>query len=64
MFRHDAVPKGLMPALDFALGLRMIGCAVDVLHVAIVEPLRQVIGYVAGAVVGEQARRPSEKEYI
>ena len=43
-----------MPALDFALGHRMIGRAAKVLDIAVVEPFGQVARNVAGTVVGEQ----------
>jgi hypothetical protein len=43
-----------MPALDLALGHRMIRRAADVLHVLAVEPFGQVRRDVAGAVVGDR----------
>ena len=38
VFQQDAVFQGLVPALDLALGLRMIGRAAFVLHALAVEP--------------------------
>jgi len=39
VFEQDAVLERLMPALDLALGHRMIRRAVDVLHVLAIVPL-------------------------
>ena len=54
VFEQDTVLERLMPALDLALGHRVIGRATDVLHVLPVEPFRQVRRDVAGAIVGEK----------
>ena len=54
VLEQDTVLERLMPALDLALGHRMIRRATDVLHVLAVEPFRQVHRDVAGAVVGEK----------
>ena len=43
-----------MPALDLALGHRMIGRAAQVFDVAVVEPFGQVVGDVAGTVVEQE----------
>src|SRR5262252_962424 len=43
-----------MPALNFALGHRMIGRAAKVFDIATVEPFGEVTGDVAGTVVGQQ----------
>jgi hypothetical protein len=43
-----------MPALDLALGHRMIGRAAKVFDIAIVEPFGQIARDIAGAVVGQQ----------
>jgi hypothetical protein len=56
VFQQDAVLQGLMPALDLALGLRMIGRATNMRHILLVEPFCQFAGDVAGPVVAEQAR--------
>ena len=42
-----------MPALDFALGHRMIGRAAKVFDIAVVEPFGQVARNVAGTIVGQ-----------
>ena len=43
MLEQDAVLERLMPALDLALGLRMItGCA-DMLHLLAIQPLREIL---------------------
>src|ERR1700676_1417292 len=54
VFEQDTVLERLMPALDLALGHRVIGRATDVLHVLPVEPFRQVRRDVAGTIVGEK----------
>ena len=43
VLKQDAVLERLMPALDLALGLRMIGRAADVLHFLLVQPLREIL---------------------
>src|SRR6476661_1590666 len=48
VFQQDAVLQGLMPALDLALGLRMIGRATNMRHILLVEPFCQFAGDVAG----------------
>ena len=40
-----------MPALDLALGLRVIGCAADVAHTLALEPFSQITGYIGRAIV-------------
>ncbi len=59
VFQQDPVLRGLVPSLDLALGLRMVGSATDMLHAPIIEPLGHflpalkrvkrsaVVGYVA-----------------
>ena len=54
VFQQDAVLQRLMPALDLALGLRMIGRATNMRHILLVEPFCQFAGDVAGPVVAEQ----------
>ena len=54
VLEQDAVLERLMPALDLALGHRVIGRAADMPHVLAVEPFGQVRRDVAGAVVGEK----------
>src|SRR5271169_1264620 len=55
VLKQYAVLQRLVPPLDLALGLRMTGCAVDVIDVAILEPFRQFRGDVTGPIVGKQA---------
>ena len=42
VFKQDAILERLMPALDLALGLWVIGGAADVLHVLLIQPLREI----------------------
>ncbi len=42
VFQQDAVLEGLMPALDLALGLRMIWRATHVIHLLIFQPISQL----------------------
>ena len=42
VLEQDGVLQGLMPALDLALGLRMIWRTADMLHVPLRQPVRQV----------------------
>src|SRR3954447_25298358 len=48
------VLRGLVPALDLALGLRMTGCTMDMLDLLAGEPVGQVTGNGAWPVVGQQ----------
>ena len=43
MLEQDAVLERLMPALDLALGLRMIRGAADMLHLLAIQPLREIL---------------------
>ena len=54
VFQQDAVFEGLVPALDLALGHRMIGRAADVFDVTSTKPFGEVARDIAGAVVGQQ----------
>ena len=45
-----------MPALDLALGLRVIRCAPNVIHTVVLEPFREITGDIGRAVVAEQPR--------
>ena len=38
MFQQDAVLEGLVPALDFALGLRVVWRAARVFHAFVLQP--------------------------
>ena len=42
VLKQDAVLERLMPALDFALGLRMEGRSADMLDVLLVQPISQI----------------------
>ena len=50
VLQQDPVLQGLAPALDLALGLRVIGRAADVFHVLFSQPLRKVGGDVCRAI--------------
>ena len=51
VLQQDAVLQGLVPALDFALGHRVVGSAADVSDVVALHPFGQVLREVGGAVV-------------
>ena len=51
VFQQDAVLERLVPALDLALGHRVIGSAADMVHVMTFQPFRQVVREVGRAVV-------------
>ena len=53
---QDAVLERLMPALNLALGLRMVGRSANMVHADIFEPLCQIAGDVAGPIVAQQPR--------
>ena len=42
VLKQDAVLERLMPALDLALGLRVIGGAADMLHLLAIQPLCEI----------------------
>ena len=42
MLEQDAVLERLMPALDFTLGLRMVGRSADMLDVLVVQPIGKI----------------------
>ena len=42
MLKQDAILERLMPTLDFALGLWVIGGAANVLHCLLIHPLREI----------------------
>ena len=64
VFQQDAVLQGLMPTLDLALGLGMIGNSARVLHAFVLQPLSQIPRDVAGSVVAEQARLVNDMHLI
>ena len=42
VLEQDAVLERLMPTLDFALGLRMVGRSADMLDVLLVQPIGKI----------------------
>jgi hypothetical protein len=56
VFQKDAVLERLMPALDLALCLRVIGRATHVVHVLRIQPFCQLSRDVTGTIIAEQAR--------
>ena len=64
IFQQDPVLQGLVPTLDLALGLRMVGSASDMLHAPIVEPFSQVAGDVARPIVRQQSRHIDDLRLI
>ena len=57
IFQQDAIFERLVPALDLALGHRMIGRTAQVLDVAVAKPLGQVASDITRTVVGQQPGR-------
>ena len=47
VLEQDAVLERLVPALDLALGHRMIGCSTNVFHIVFFHPLDQIAGNIA-----------------
>ena len=64
VLQQDPVFQGLVPSLDLALGLRMVGGAASMLHISIVEPFGQVAGEIARPVVGQQPRFVNDRRLI
>ena len=56
VFQKHAVFQRLMPTLDLALGLRMIGGSTDMLHPVVFEPFREITRDVRRAIVAKQSR--------
>ena len=56
IFQQDTVFQRVMPSLDFALGLQMIGRTTRVLHAFVVQPFRQFARDITGAVIAKPAR--------
>ena len=52
--RQDAIFQGLVPALDLALGLGMIGNSTDMPHSVVYEPVCKITRDVRRAIVTEQ----------
>ncbi len=42
VLKQDAVLERLMPALDLALGLRMVGRSANMLDILLIQPLREI----------------------
>src|SRR5439155_14905542 len=53
VLEQDAVLEGLVPALDLALGLGMIGRSAHMGHALLIEPFGEIAGYVAGTIVAQ-----------
>ena len=51
-----AVLQGFVPALDLALGLRVVWRTATVLHPFVLQPFSQFTRDVAGSIVAQQAR--------
>ncbi len=64
VLKQDAVLQGLMPALDLALGLGMVGGATDMLHAPVIQPFSQVAGDIAGSIIRQQPRLVSDRRLI
>ena len=60
VFQQDSVLQGLVPALDLALGLRMVGRPADMGHALLVAPFGKFAGDVTRAVVAEQPRSAAD----
>ena len=54
VLEQDAVLQRLMPALDLALRLRMVGRAADMAHALVVQPCGEILTDVGRAIVAEQ----------
>ena len=54
VFQQDTVLHSLMPAFDFALGLRVERCAPNMCHLLPFQPFCQIARDVTGSVVTEQ----------
>ena len=64
VLQQDAVLHGLVPALDLALGHRMIWRATDMRDGVAFEPDGKVAGDVAGTVVRQQPRAVNDTRAI
>ena len=56
VLKQDSVLQRLMPALDLALRLRMVGRAARMRHALVFQILGQITGYVTRPIVGQQTR--------
>jgi hypothetical protein len=55
VLQQDAVLHGLVPSLDLALGLWVVGCATNMLHALFFDIIRQIACDVRRAVIAEQS---------
>ena len=53
-FKQGVVLEDLVPALNLAVGLGMLGRASQLLHAPVTEPFGQIARYIGGAIVAEQ----------
>ena len=42
ILQQNTVLQGLVPALDLALGLRVVGCAANMIHFLVTKPFSQI----------------------
>lgn len=54
VFEQDAVLQGLVPSLDLALGLGVVGYTTNMVHAPVVQPFSEFISDVTGAIVRQQ----------
>ena len=54
VFQKDAVLQGLVPSLDLALGLGMVGCTTNMIHAPILQPFCQITRDVTGTIIRQQ----------
>ena len=64
VLEQDPVFERLVPALDLALGLRVVRCAADMVDALLVELGGEIARDVGGAVIREQPRTVSENGAI
>jgi hypothetical protein len=64
VLKQDAVLERLMPALDLALGLRVIRGAADMVHLLAIQPLREIRRDVRRAVIRQQTRSVNDGHVI
>jgi len=56
VFQQYSILQRLVPALDLALGLRVVRCTADMTHAVVAEPVGKFVRHVTRAVVREQSR--------
>jgi hypothetical protein len=64
MLEQEAVLERLMPALDFALGRRMVGRSADMLDVLVVQPVGKIARDISRAVIRQQQRSVNDGHLI